>query len=361
MKNIAIIGTNGLPAKYGGFETLVEYLVKYLAKDYDLTIFCSSKTNKIQLKEINGCKLEYINLKANGWQSVLYDFISIYKSRNFDKVIILGASGGLFMPLLFKYKNKFILNFGGLDWKRSKWSYFTRSFLKLSEALSIRFSKYIISDNLGIQKYIKSEYGRKSILIEYGGDQSFKVIPEKGDFNEYFFLKNDFAFTVSRIQSDNNIQLLLDSFDNKVPMPLVFVGNWNNSNYGKKIRKKYSGKSNLILLDAIYDNRTLNLLRSNCNIYVHGHSAGGTNPALVEAMNLSLPIFAFDCDYNRYTTEEKCKYFLNSEELLYSLKNISKEECNDIGSSMFDIAKKRYKWKMIVEKYSKVLDSRYII
>ena len=104
----------------------------------------------------------------------------------------------------------------------------------------------------------------------------------------------------------------------------------------------------------------MNLLRSNCTIYVHGHSAGGTNPALVEAMNLSLPILAFDCDFNRYTTEQKCKYFLNSEELSYYLKNISKEEFKEIASSMFNIVKKRYKWKIIVEKYSKILDSEYI-
>ena len=353
---ISIVGTNGIPSKYGGFETLVEYLVKYLSYDYELTVFCSSKTNDKNLKHINGCKLEYINLKANGWQSVLYDFVSIYKSRNHDKVIILGASGGLFMPLLFEYKQKFILNFGGLDWKRSKWNCFTRAFLKFSEALSIRFSKYIISDNLGIQKYIKSEYRRESSLIEYGGDQSFKVIPEQSDLDEYSFLKKDFAFTVARIQSDNNIELILDSIDNNSPMPLVFVGNWHNSAYGKKIWSKYSKKNNLILLDAIYDVHKLNLLRSNCTIYVHGHSAGGTNPSLVEAMNLSLPILAFDCEFNRYTTEEKCKYFLHSEDLCSLIKNINKKECKKIAFDMFNIVQKRYKWEMIAAKYSKILD-----
>ena len=353
---ISIVGTNGIPSKYGGFETLVEYLVKYLSPNYDLTVFCSSKTNKIQLKEINGCKLEYINLKANGWQSVFYDFLSIYKSRNFDKVIILGASGGLFMPLLFKYRSRFILNFGGLDWQRSKWNYFTRKYLKLSEALSIKYSKYLISDNLGIQKYIKSEYGRTSYLAAYGGDHSFKVIPNEKDLRKYSFLKYDYAFTVARIQSDNNIELMLNSFNENSPMPFLFVGNWDNSKYGKDIKMKYSGRKNLILLDAIYEPRELNLLRSNCKIYIHGHSAGGTNPALVEAMNLSLPILAYDCDFNKYTTHEKAKYFSTSNELSRQINKTPIEEFAKITLDMFVLVKKHYKWNIIIKEYAKVID-----
>ena len=105
---ISIVGTNGIPSKYGGFETLVEFLVEYLSNRYHLTVFCSSRTNNSKLKEFNGCQLEYINLNANGWQSILYDFLSIYRSRKFDKVIILGASGGLLMPF-FVFINTFTL------------------------------------------------------------------------------------------------------------------------------------------------------------------------------------------------------------------------------------------------------------
>jgi len=356
LKKIAIIGTNGLPAKYGGFETLVKFLVKHLSSEYNLTVFCSSRINNKKVSEINGCKMKYINLKANGWQSSLYDFLSIYKSRNYDKVLILGASGGIFMPLLYKHKKKFILNFGGLDWKRSKWSYLTRKFLKLSEKLSIKYSKYIIADNWGIKKYIESNYNRESEVIEYGADHAVKINPNKTDFDQYQFLNKDYIFTVARIQSDNNIQLMMDAFSDYSDMPLVLLGNWDSSKYGRVLKKKYSNKKNLILLDAIYDERILNLLRSNCKIYIHGHSAGGTNPALVEAMNLSLPILAYNCNFNKYTTEGKCKYFSTSEELNDQIHTTSSSELMIIGKDMFDIAKKRYQWKIISNKYRSILN-----
>ncbi len=360
MKNIAIIGTNGLPAKYGGFETLVEYLVIYLSNRYEITVFCSAVTCNPELKEYDGCKLEYINLKANGWQSVIYDFWSIYMSRKFDRVIILGASGGILMPLFSKYRDKFILNFGGLDWQRSKWNYFTRKFLKISEYFSIKYSKHLISDNKGIQEYIESEYGRKSNLATYGGDQSFKLVPAAKDFERNSFLKNDYAFTVARIQSDNNIELILNAFDNKSAFPIVFVGNWNNSDFGIKTKNRYSGRKNLILLEAIYDPRELNLLRSNCKIYIHGHSAGGTNPALLEAMNVQLPIFAYGCNFNRYTTEQKARYFLDSDELCELLHKTNSDELKIISDDMLEISNRRYTWQKIANEYAKVIDESLV-
>tara|TARA_B100000575_G_C23129254_1_gene654720 strand:+ start:216 stop:1301 length:1086 start_codon:yes stop_codon:yes gene_type:complete len=360
LKKIAIVGTNGLPAKYGGFETLVEYLVKYLSSQFKITVFCSAVTCNTKLKEYNGCKLEYINLKANGWQSVFFDLLSIFKSRNFDKIIILGASGGVFMPFFSKFKNKFILNFGGLDWQRSKWNYPTRKFLKISEHYSIKYSKYIIADNKGIQEYIGSEYGRNSNLIAYGGDQSFKVKPTLKDCEDYPFLNNNYAFTVARIQSDNNIELILNSFSVQDRLPIVFVGNWDNSNYGNKIKKRYSNKKNVILLDAIYDPRILNLIRSNCKIYIHGHSAGGTNPALIEAMNIQLPIFTFDCIFNRYTTKNKAKYFSSSNELSILLNNLNTEDLKKISNKMLKISNRRYKWEKIAHAYSKVINESSI-
>ena len=360
MKKISIIGTNGLPAKYGGFETLVQYLVRYLSNRYEITVFCSAVTCKLRLKEYDGCKLEYINLKANGWQSVLYDFLSIYRSRKFDRVIILGASGGILMPLFSKYNEKFILNFGGLDWQRSKWNYFTRKFLKFSEYFSIKYSKHLISDNKGIQEYINSEYGRESRLVTYGGDQSFKVVPTVKDFEKYSFLKNDYAFTLARIQSDNNIELILNTFDKKETLPIVFVGNWDNSDFGIQIRNRYSSNKNIILLNAIYAPRELNLLRSNCKIYIHGHSAGGTNPALLEAMNVQLPILAYDCKFNRYATEGEAKYFSDSEELSELLNTINYDTLKKISNDMLKISNRRYTWKKIANEYAKVIDESLV-
>ncbi len=102
---------------------------------------------------------------------------------------------------------------------------------------------------------------------------------------------------------------------------LVMVGNWQKSEYGKEIKEKYSKYPNIHLLEPIYEPHEINWIRSKATLYVHGHSAGGTNPSLVEAMNFGLPILAFDCVYNRATTEDKCKYWKTAEDIVNTNKN----------------------------------------
>lgn len=354
---LAIIGTNGIPSKYGGFETLVEYLVLNLAIQYDITVFCSTKLNKERLPTYKGVKLEYIELDANGWQSIFYDIVSIYRSyKKYDKILVLGCSGSLIMPLFKKYIPKFIMNLGGLDWQRSKWNWFTRKYLKWSEEVGVRYAGHIISDNIGIREYLLKEYGLDSTIVTYGGDQVKKIVPEEIDFVKYPFLRSAYAFTVARIQPDNNIDLLLNSFDESSLLPLVIVGNWNNSDYGKKLKQKYSNRAYLILLDAIYDHRELNVLRSNCKVNLHGHSAGGTNPALVEAMNLALPVIAFGSIFNKYTTNFEATYFSNSYELKSILSSLSDEDLFLNSQRMLNLAKKHYTWKHISAQYAAIFD-----
>jgi len=214
----------------------------------------------------------------------------------------------------------------------------------------------LISDNIGIQEYIQREYNRDSTLITYGGDQAFKVTADKNDLEKYPFMRKSYAFSVARIQPDNNIDLLLESFDKNSPFPFVLVGNWASCDYGIETKEKFKNQPNVILLDAIYDPRELNLLRSNCRIYLHGHSAGGTNPALVEAMNLGLPIMAYDCIFNKYTTNFEAEYFSTKTELYENLKLLSDCRLKEIGEKMYLIAKDLYQWENIAKKYSEVIE-----
>jgi glycosyltransferase involved in cell wall biosynthesis len=173
------------------------------------------------------------------------------------------------------------------------------------------------------------------------------------DTENFSFLKNPYAITVCRIEPENNISLILKTFSHLIELPLVMIGNWQNNNYGIHLLQKYKQFTHLNLLDPIYDPEKLNFIRSHASIYIHGHSAGGTNPSLVEAMFLGLPIFAFDCIYNRYTTENQCMYWASSEEL-YNCISQNKTNIHDIGNRMKQIANEKYRWKTIVAKYEQL-------
>lgn len=353
--NLAIVGIRGIPNTYGGFETLVENLVEHLSEDFKITVFCSSVDMESSLKSYKGASLEYIPVTSHGALGILYDSIGLLKAaKKYDKILFLGFGGGFAIPLLKKYKSKIVLNIGGLDWKRNKWSPLAQKVIKKAEELLVKNSGKIISDNIGIQEYILQHYKRQSTLITYGGDQANHQQVTNELTVKYPFLKKDYAFIVTRIQSDNNIEMLLEAFDEKSPMPLVMVGNWLGSPYGKKIKEKYLGKPNLILLDAIYNRLELDVLRSNCTVYIHGHSAGGTNPSLVEAMYLGLPIFAFASGYNEHTTENKAVYFKSANELSELISKYKNIDLDSFGKEMQEIAQRSYRWGLITDKYKEV-------
>jgi len=353
---LAIVGIRGIPNNYGGFETLAEYLVDHFDKDIELTVFCSSKDMDSSLKSYKGATLRYLPISSHGASGILYDSLSLLMAVfTFDKVLFLGFGGGFIIPFLGKLKSKIILNIGGLDWKRDKWSPFAKKVIRFSEAQLVKNSNKLIADNAGIRDYLLKTYGKNSELIAYGGDQAQKIDPSKADIEFYPFLKGDYAFSVTRIQIDNNIDMILEAFNIQNELPLVMVGNWNNSEYGIQTKEKYANSKNLILLDAIYDREKLDVLRSNCSLYIHGHSAGGTNPSLVEAMYLGLPIFAFASGYNEYTTENKAIYFDSRVSLSNLILARMKLDLVEMGKNLKQIADKSYRWKTIAEKYREII------
>lgn len=357
MNKVSIIGTAGIPGKYGGFETLAEYLTKYLSEKIIFTVYCSSKNYMQKKDKHNNAELKYINLNANGIQSIPYDIISLFKSaRTHNKILILGVSGCIILPIfrIFFKKKKLIINIDGLEHRREKWKKPIQKFLKLSEKLAVKYGDVIISDNKAIQDYVRKEYNRESALIAYGGDHAQRI----GLSNEvckHYGIPKDFAFKVCRIEPENNIHLILEAFKEST-LPLVIIGNWNKSEYGKKLKETYSSKPSVILLDPIYEQKILDQIRSNCKIYIHGHSAGGTNPSLVEAMSIGLPIFAYDVSYNRETTYGKAKYFSNSNELEDLIKNTPEDELTRIEMEMKKIAMENYTWEKIANQYYKLFE-----
>lgn len=356
-KKVAIIGTNGIPAKYGGFETLTEYLSKYLNQEFDLTVYCAKTPKEKRLKSINNTKLVYIPLKANGWQSIIYDAISIIHAfiRN-DVLVILGFSGVFAFPFKIFFRKKIVFNIGGVEWKKVRGK---KSFGKLEviskkwfEKICIYYSDVVIADNQVIWDYVKTTYGIDSILAEYGGNHAiYKPINEHLKI-KYPFLSAKYDVTVSRAQEDMNIHLIIDAYKKTPERNLVVVSNWETSEYGRNLKQENKNKfSNIFLEDAIYNVDELNAIRSNAEIYIHSHSLCGTAPSLTEAMFLKLPIICFDVNTNRASTENNSIYFSNSESLVLELKSLDQNNIQQLGERMYEIAQRRYNWERIVNLY----------
>ena len=355
-QKLAIIGSVGVPAKYGGFETLAHHLVLQLNEQFDLTVYNSGKfyAPAERYDTWQGAKMKYIPLQANGSQSILYDIWAMLHAIFYcDILLILGVSGCLFLPILKLFSRKrIIVNIDGLEWRRAKWSPFAKSFLRFSEKIAVRFADEIVTDNAALQDYVAEYYGIKSQLIAYGGDHTTAVALAEKVVEKYPFLRQDYAFKVCRIEPENNIHLVLEAFVSNTKMPLVIVGNWAYSEYGKHLLKKYEQHKHIHLLSPIYDSHLLNMMRNNAKVYVHGHSAGGTNPSLVEAMYLALPIVAFDVSYNRVTTEEKALYFSSAENLKHILENLTENTLEKLAFDLKQVANQKYTWKIIAQKYA---------
>lgn len=360
-KKVTIVGTVGLPAQYGGFETLVEQMVIHLAKSFDFQVFCSSKAYSSHPPEYLSAKLSYINFSANGIGSIPYDIASLIKCiREPRVVLILGVSGCLFLPFFKLFStNKVIVNIDGIEWRRQKWNKLAKFFLRLSEWSAVRYADHVITDNAAIQKYVAEQYNKESLLIEYGGDHAH-MIPSGLPLSAKALLPNDvsfdddFALTVCRIEPENNVSMILEAFDTPDQIPLIFIGNWQKSQYGRDLVNKYASSDTIRLVDPIYDLEILNWLRANCAIYLHGHSAGGTNPSLVEAMWSAAPVICFDVNFNRETTENSGVYFSNSEELKGKIRSLTKSDRLKLKNTLYEIARRRYGWQSICEKYQDI-------
>lgn len=351
---VAIVGTQGVPANYGGFESLVENLLGVNCPDgIEYTVFCSAKDMPDRRTEYKGAKLKYILLHANGAQSIPYDIISMcHTIRGYDVVLILGVSGCLFMPILrILCKSKIIVNIDGLEHRRAKWGKIAKWVLRTSEALAVKYADVVVADNKGIQDYVTETYDKASELIAYGGDHVKRILSDDfitSTLNKYGVSKGGYAITVCRIEPENNSHVILEAFS-KTDKTLVFIGNWNHSEYSRKLREEYESFSNIRILDAIYDLDILYALRSSAGIYIHGHSAGGTNPSLVEAMFFGIPIIACDVVYNREATENEAYYFKSVDNIICHLNS---EKL--YGEKMIEIANRRYTWKHISEQYCKL-------
>lgn len=358
---VHIVGTHGVPAKYGGFETLADFLCQNLQNDFDFTVYCNANKYKSKVQTYFGARLKYLKLDASGVQGIIYDLITyIYALFTAEIILYLSPVGsGFITPLRFFFKTKVIVNHGGLnEWDREKLNGFQKRWAKFNHRIAAKFSNVNIADNFLYQESLKDSFNASSVVIRYGGDHVQKIEVNDTRFVEkYPFTKDDYAVSVSRAQIDNNLHLVLEAFESFKVYKVVLVANWSVSKYGVDLKEKYKNHPNMILLDGIYDKEELDYVRGNAKVYIHSHSRCGTAPSLVEAMCLKNAIVSYDVPTNRETTKNKALYFSDSESLRDVLNSLTTQVIQKNETEMFEISQKEYSWNVIAKLYKEVIKS----
>ncbi len=355
---LGIVGSAGVPGRYGGRETLAHQLVIHLSEQFDLTVYCSKNRYKTsERKSIwKGAHLIYVPIKATGILGILYVMLSILHGiRRNDLLLVLGVKGAFLLPVVKWFSDrKVVVNLDGMVHNRSR-TMVTRWLLKWAERIAVRFADEVICGNQKLQEYIEKTYQRKPAVVACGGDHVSKESFNDLQVETYPFLGKRYAINVCRIEPENNISLMLETFARYPRFPLVIIGNWNAKRYGRALRKRFQAYPHIFMIDPIYDPKALNMLRSNAYLYIHGHCEGGTNPSLVEAMSLGLPVLAYDGTFNRETTQNEANYFRNHVQLISLLESACSDKFQGVGLEMDKIARERYTWKQVSKQYQDVL------
>jgi glycosyltransferase involved in cell wall biosynthesis len=351
-----IIGSNGIPARYGGFETFAEQISIKLAGDYHVVVICSSYLYPPNERQSywNNISRIFVGLRANGWQSLLYDLRSLLiSSEKADYILMLGSGSAIFLPLFSaRIRKKIIVHIDGLEWQRQKWNLLARIILRLGKRCSEKFAHTILIDNQGLLSFISTKYQFKLVYITYGGDHLPKPAARS------HLRERPFALMIARAEPENNLHVVLESFENSNTLDLIIISNWQNSRYGRNLFVKYANNPFITLSEPIYDTSELQGYRRNCRIYIHGHSAGGTNPSLVEAMYTGVPIIAWDTEFNRITTNSLALYFETKQELTLIISALNTENLKQKAGQMKQFALSNYTWTKVAEDLINILNTK---
>ncbi|WP_427874957.1 DUF1972 domain-containing protein [Flavobacterium sp. MMS24-S5] len=353
---IAIIGTRGIPNYYGGFEQCAEYLALGLIKRGFEVIVYNSHNHPYKEKQWKGVKIVHCydpEDKLGTAGQFIYDLNCILdvRKRDCDIILQLGYTSSAVWNWLMPRKSIVTTNMDGLEWKRSKYSKIIRKFLHYSESLVIKHSDYLISDSIGIKNYLEKKYKVTSTYIAYGASlfvNSNDIVIERYGLKPY-----KYDMLIARLEPENSIEIILDGVTKSNPSrPFLVIGN-HNTKYGNYLKMKYSSFEYIQFLGGIYNIEILNNLRYYSNIYFHGHTVGGTNPSLLEAMASNSLICAHNNDFNRYILEEHALYFTNDDDVAQHLMN-AKYEDSGIQSMLIENTKKineMYDWEIIIDQY----------
>ena len=357
---IAILGTRGIPASYGGFETFAEELSTRLVENgVEVTVYCEDPGGS-PATSYKGVDLRYIPSTPFGpLTSVLFDVRCLWDARRAFSVVYLlgyGAAQFCFIPRLFG--RQVWLN--GIEWMRAKWGRLARIYLKAMEFFSTLFPSRVIADAEGIRQHLVARHRRMPpcTVIPYGAPV-IETAPEVGLLGEWDLRPWRYYLVVCRMEPENHVREIVEGFIASDSLyPLIIVGDHRaDTDFARGLICLASDRIRFI--GTVFEKPKLQSLRYHCSAYFHGHSVGGTNPSLLEAMGCGNVVLAHDNLFNREVLLEDGRFFENAEaisNLIQEIEVMSAQDRKDLSDCVKLRIRTAYSWDLIADSYLRLLD-----
>lgn len=360
---IALVGTRGVPANYGGFETFYEELGKRLAeRGHDVTVYCRESYYPDKLDEYLGMKLVYLpNLKKKSLDTLSHTFFSVLHAirQSYDVFMVCNAANSPVLLLPRLLGKRIAINTDGLEWKRGKWGKVARTYYKLSERISTILAHRVIADSRGIQDYYAREYNADTTFIPYGAYPSESTKPEL--LEKLGITPGEYFLQITRFEPENNPLLTIQAYKRlATDKKLVVIGGVPyESDYSQQISKEAAGHPNIILPGSIYDKELLNEIWCNCFAYVHGNEVGGTNPALLQAMANRCFTIAIDVSFSRDVLADSGIFFAKDVQTLATRMQWTLDHGQELTAYKDNAVERirlHYSWEKVTDDYEALFE-----
>lgn len=353
---IAMVGTRGVPAAYGGFETAVEEVGRRLAeRGHRVRVY--TRNSKDRRKEHLG--MEIVHLPAiprKQIETLSHSALSglhILLGNRPDVAFLFNAANAPFLPLLRRARVPVALHMDGLEWKRSKWGGRGRAYYRWAEQFGVRHADALIADAPGIADYYRHQFDVETEMIRYGAPMIEGTPATR--LHGLGLEAGGYHLVVARFEPENHVLEIVEGYRRSAAArPLVVVGSAPYSaGYTQAISTAAQGDSRIRLLGGIYDQPLLDALYAHAFTYVHGHSVGGTNPSLLRALGAGAPVVAYDVGFNREVLEDRGWFFRTADEVGTALESSERDpvDTSRLGRFGQDSAGRRFRWDEVALAY----------
>ena len=380
-QHVFIVGSKGIPAQYGGFETYVEKMVEYQT-DKDIQFHVARLADDEKRYEYNGAICFNVKVPNIGpAKAIYYDVAALdkcikYCSRmNLRKPPVFYVLACRIGPFIEYFRNKIhklggvlLVNPDGHEWKRSKWSLPVRKYWKVSEDLMVRSADLLVCDSKKIEEYIQEDYWHynpRTTYLSYGCDSTPSVLADDSEqflnwLKEKGLASGEYYLVVGRFVPENNVETIVREFmKSNTSKKLALITTENEKLYNELDRKLgFSKDERICFTGSVYDQELLKKIREKAYAYLHGHSVGGTNPSLLEALGSTNLNLLFDVGFNREVGEDAALYWTCEEgslsSLIESADQLSEAQINTYGVLAKRRIEEAYRWESIVSQYQKL-------